>query len=131
MPKETDWTSKRQAWVRLVNDLCRTIKRWAHKKDWSVSEEQKTIEEEHMGRYTVPSLIIQTPFARIHIDPVGRDIIGAEGRVDILSFPTLNRMLLVRIRGKWRLKTESRVDWPKPWGEKTFAELVKSLGAAA
>lgn len=131
MPKEIDWTSKRQAWVRLINDLCRTIKRWADNQGWSVSEEQKTIEEEHMGRYTVPSLTIQTPSARIYIDPVGRNIIGAEGRVDIFSFPTLNRMLLVRISGKWRLKTESRIDWPKAWGEKAFAELVRNLGAAA
>jgi len=131
MAQEIDWVTKKQDWVRVVKTLCGTIERWAERQGWTVSSEEKTVEEQGLGRYTVPALLIHTPTTTVRIDPVGRNIIGAEGRVDITSFPTMNRMLLVRVDGKWHLKTESRVDWPKPWNERTFVALVKNLGAAA
>lgn len=131
MDKDIDWIGKRDKWLSALRDLFDTIRAWSENQGWSVHETEKTISEEHIGRYKAPSLVIQCPSGRIHIDPIGCNIIGADGRIDILSFPSLNRLLLIRINGDWKIKTESRIDWPQPWGSKAFVDLVNSLTSAA
>jgi hypothetical protein len=129
--RDIDWANKRDKWLSALRDLFDTIRRWSESQGWSVHEDEKIISEEHIGRYKVPSLVIQCPSGRIHIDPIGCNIIGADGRIDILSFPSLNRLLLIRVDGEWKIKTESRIDWPQAWGNKTFVDLVNSLTSAA
>jgi hypothetical protein len=107
------------------------IKSWAEQRHWFVDEQEKTVEEDHIGRYTVPTLFIQAPSGKIIVEPIGCDIMGAQGRVDIESFPSLNRLLLVLIDGEWKIKTDSRVDWPEPWSEQSFVRLVSALTSAA
>jgi len=94
MDRNIDWIDRRDKWLSAVRDLFDTIRTWSESQGWSVHEDEKTISEEHIGRYKVPSLVIQCPSGRIHIDPIGCNIIGAHGRVDILSFPSLNRLSL-------------------------------------
>jgi len=108
-----------------------SIKSWAEQRRWFVDEQEKTVEEDHIGRYTVPTLFIQAPGGKIHVEPIGCDIIGAEGRVDIESFPSLNRLLLILVNGEWKIKTDSRIDWPEPWSEQSFVNLVNALTSAA
>lgn len=96
-----------------------------------MDEQGKPIAEDHIGQYTAPALFIQTPTGKIHVEPIGCNIVGAEGRVDIESFPSLNRLLLVLVNGEWKIKTDSRVDWPEPWSETAFIRLVDALTSAA
>ena len=131
MSNNIDWISKRDKWLAAVTDLFDLIRTWSESQRWSVHEDEKVISEEHIGRYKAPSLVIQCPSGRIHIDPIGCNIIGAHGRVDILSFPSLNRLLLIKINGDWKVKTESRIDWPQAWSSKTFVDLVNSLTSVA
>ena len=63
----------------------------------------------------------------MYVEPVARDVVKADGRVDLYAFPSMNRMMLVRVGGKWVLKTDSGVKWPEPWGEQTFARLTELL----
>jgi len=125
----TTGTKIRGDWVSLVQDLCGTIESWARERKWFVHREEKTITEEHLGSYAVPVLLIQAGQGRIHVEPIGRNIIGAEGRIDISSFPSLNRMLLIRVNGRWVLRTDSGVDWPDHWSKKAFVNLVRALTA--
>ena len=127
MTSRIDWDSKKEAWINLVEELCSTIKTWTEEQGWIAHQDEKIITEEHIGSYTVPILIIQSSQGRVHVDPIGRNIIGAEGRVDICSFPMLNRMLIVRLKNKWIIKTDSLIDWPEPWNKKTFIDIVKAL----
>jgi len=107
-----------------------SIKSWAEQRRWFVDEHEKIIEEDRVGRYAVPTLFIQAPSGKIHVEPVGCDIIGAQGRVDIESFPTLNRLLLVLVKGDWKIKTDSGLDWPERWNEQSFVNLVNTLTSA-
>ncbi|MBN2315205.1 MAG: hypothetical protein JXM79_14845 [Sedimentisphaerales bacterium] len=127
MVKNANWIDKRDKWLLNVKDLFDTIRMWSESQGWSVHEDEKTISEDHIGSYKAPTLVIQCPSGRIHIDPIGCNIIGAHGRVDILSFPSLNRLLLIRINGDWKIKTESRMDWPRAWSHEAFIDLVNSL----
>lgn len=130
MKAEIDWGAKKKAWIKQVQELCAEVKQWAEEEKWAVKETNKQISEDHIGSYEVPALVIQSTQGRIHIDPIGCNIVGAEGRVDIFTFPAMNRMLLVRIGDAWELETDSRVTWPKSWSKETFVDIVKALAAA-
>jgi len=129
MPDTIDWMQKRDHWIVQVSALIDDIATWCEKRGWSVSRSNKSVSEEYIGKYEVPCLTIHAPSVRLHIDPMGLNIIGAEGRVDILAYPSLNRLLLVRKDDCWTLFTESRVPWPQEWGEDTFPDIVESFSA--
>jgi hypothetical protein len=130
MATKIDWNAKKSAWIARVTDLCAQVKRWAEQENWGVIETPKQVEEDHIGVYQVPSLVLQSPQCRVYLDPIGRDIIGAEGRVDIFTWPTMNRMLLLRTGDEWSLVTDARVAWPQPWGKETFLDIVGRLAEA-
>jgi hypothetical protein len=73
-------------WVDQVESLVEDVEKWCQKLGWSASRSTKIISEDHIGNYEVPCLTIHTPSGRIHVDPMGVNIIGAEGRIDILAF---------------------------------------------
>ncbi len=128
MPMTVDWQARKKAWCSLVADLIDEVQAWAEEKNWPVTRHDRQIEEEHLGSYVVPELMVKTPQqGHLVIEPVGTDIIGAEGRVDISAFPSLNRMLLIRQKNRWKLKTDAGIDWPQPWGQDTFYALVELL----
>ncbi|NLX14938.1 MAG: hypothetical protein GXY44_14990 [Phycisphaerales bacterium] len=129
MNETIDWDKRKQTWCGLVAELMREIKTWAGEEGWLVQERQKQITEEHLGTYSVPELTIKTPGGYVVAEPVGRNIVGADGRIDIVSFPSLNRILLVRAHDQWHLKTESRVVWPKSWSRDAFVELTNNLAS--
>jgi hypothetical protein len=128
---QVDWERRRDDWLAKLRELMDSIKTWAEQRHWFVHEQEKIIEEDHLGRYTVPTLFIQAPSGKIHVEPIGCDIIGAQGRVDIESFPSLNRLLLILVNDEWKIKTDSRIDWPEPWSEQSFVNLVHALTSAA
>lgn len=128
---DIDWQARRSAWLSDLRKLCDEIRQWADEEGWPVHEEDKEITEDYIGTYNAPKLYIEMPTGRLHIDPVGTLVIGAEGRVDILAFPGLTRMLLIRLGDNWRLKTDARVDWPQAWGKSAFIDLAKALSSAA
>lgn len=129
MAKTKNHTKEREEWLALVRQLCDDIKSWAEEEHWFVHEDRKTIREEKIGEYEVPVLLIQGGAGRISVEPVGREIVGADGRVDIEAFPTFNRMVLVRLKDKWVLKTDSYVEWPLPWSKEAFVDLARKLAA--
>lgn len=122
-----DWRLRKDHWIEQVSILMDDITRWSERLTWSVSRSSKSVSEEHIGNYEVPCLTIHTPSVRLHIDPMGINIIGAEGRVDILAYPSLNRLLLVRKDNSWNLFTDAGVPWSQEWGENAFANIAESL----
>jgi hypothetical protein len=120
-----------EEWRSLVNDVLRDVEAWASDRHWAVHREDKTVRESRLGEYTVPVLSVLAPAGRVQVDPVARYVAGGEGRIDLLAWPSLTRMLLIRTGGKWVLKTESGVEWPEGWNQQTFGRLVEVLNAAA
>ncbi len=130
-PARADWERKRDDWLAKLRELVDSVKSWAEQRRWFVDEQEKTLEEDGVGKYSVPTLFIQAPSGKIIVEPVGCNIIGAQGRIDIESFPSLNRLLLVLVNGQWKIKTDSRIEWPEPWSEQAFVRLVDALTSAA
>jgi hypothetical protein len=117
----------RQQWILLVGQLINQIETWSKDRNWSVDRQEKEIHESRLGDYTVPVLRVLAPAGEIHIEPVARDVAKADGRVDLYSFPSFNRMLIVRIGERWVLKTDAGVEWPEKWSQKTFVRLADLL----
>jgi hypothetical protein len=124
-------TGEREVWLSLVDKLLSQIEEWAGQRKWQTRREDKTLTEEIIGTYSVPVLQIKLPAGVLYVDPVARYVIGAEGRVDLYSWPTLQRLLLIRRADKWVLKTDSLIDWPQTWSRKTFYELAENLTKVA
>jgi hypothetical protein len=118
----------RDEWLQVVEALARSVRDWAEKKGWAVTEEQREINEEQLGIYQAPVLQIDTPHGQVILEPIARDVAGAEGRVDLYAWPTLFRVKLLRKPdGNWIIRAGSGLNWPHPWGEATFHELAEGL----
>jgi hypothetical protein len=124
-------TAELKIWLSRVQRLLSQIEGWAKQREWEIRQEEKAIAEDTTGSYLVPVLQIKLPAGVLYVEPVARYVIGAEGRVDLYSWPTLQRLLLIRRDDKWVLKTDSLIDWPQTWSRKTFYELAENLTKAA
>ncbi len=89
-----------RAWLDQVEELFRDVRAWAEGNGWRVTEEPVSVRKEVLGEYRAPRLAVQAPGALIYVEPVGREIIGAEGRVDLYSYPALTRIMLLRRRDR-------------------------------
>lgn len=118
-------------WVKAVNELVGQVERWSESFGWATSRQKKTIRERALGAYEVDDLVIKTTSGVLVLEVRGRDVIDAEGRVDLYALENLNRLILVRKDGRWVLKTDTGVRWPKVWGRSAFGELPEMVASAA
>jgi hypothetical protein len=123
----------RRDWLQALDELTGRIETWAADQGWKVHREAKTLSEKHLGEYTTERLEIDTPYGpagRLVVEPVARAVYGSEGMVDFYAWATRNTVRLLRENGGWRVRTESEIDWPHPWGPETFVELAVGLAQA-
>lgn len=124
------WVKRRDEWLALVENLLGEISQWALSQDWSIHRDHKEIREDPIGLYSAPTLRIRLPGGEIHVEPVALRIVGAKGgRVDIESWPSLNRVMLIREGENWRVLTDSGISLAEPWNEKTFVRVVREMNA--
>lgn len=119
--------NRRRQWVARVEALIAQIEKWAEAEDWAVARQTKTIHERLIGDYSVPVLRVRLPGGEVHVNPVGLHVIGADGRVDLEAFPTLNRIKLIGANKSWQIITDSNVPLRQPWNSKTFVQLAHDL----
>ena len=119
----------RDEWVARVNALVNGVEEWACAQDWAVARSGNEIHERSSGEYTVPLLRVRLAEGEIHVFSVGRDVMGAEGRVDIEAFLALSRVRLVYRDRQWQIITDSNVPLRQPWNAETFAQLARDLVA--
>lgn len=84
---EADWNRQRDIWTDRVDMLYRDIRNWLKsyidKNYMSLHFYEITLSEEPIGKYDISVLEIDLGEASAVFRPVGRNIIGADGRVDI------------------------------------------------
>src|ERR1700761_989231 len=74
-----------QQWKRETNCLLGDISDWAKSRGWIVARADKELTEESLGTYTVSDLNIKVPGGVLIVEVRGRNVVGAEGRVDVYS----------------------------------------------
>ena len=131
-----EWTPQERAehtraWVADVTALVSDIAAWAASEGWLVNRLDQEHQEQGLGVYAVPHLRLATRYGEVQVDPVARDVIGADGRVDLISYSTLNRIRLVRRAGQWEAVTDANARVEPPWSKEVFLRLTKDLQAVA
>ncbi len=120
-----------QEWQAAVTAAMNDAQKWSEQEGWPVRREEKTAHEEMLGDYVVPLLHIRVSEGELLVKPVGLHVIGADGRIDLEGWPSLNRVKLIRREGRWQLFTDSNVPFRRDWTRETFSELAKDLVAAS
>jgi hypothetical protein len=80
-----DWTAKRDAWTDAVHRLYKKIleEYLSTVKDVEVQQAEKTITENYIGEYRVPELTLRVGDEQVVFSPIGVNIVGAKGRMDV------------------------------------------------
>ncbi len=82
-----DWEKNKKAWIESVNCLYKTMHDgWLSELEdenlLSIEYAPISITEEYIGTYVIDKMEISYPKGCIVLEPVGRNIIGGEGRID-------------------------------------------------
>ncbi|MFP6664943.1 MAG: hypothetical protein VCC00_12120 [Deltaproteobacteria bacterium] len=126
-----DWLQQRQEWVQDLAELYALLSEWmgdATSEDLLiVKEDSVVLTEEHLGKYQAPALRIELPDSCVRVRPVGRLIVGAQGRVDLERSP--RRVTLLRMGpGDWAVASlDTRRDPPESLTQETFWKAFEAL----
>ena len=92
---ETKVDQKKKDYLKWLNELYQDIKKWVKTRALVVKEKEVNLNEELLGQYKAPGLIIIDKKGEkiAELQPVGAQIIGANGRVDLIG--KLDQMYLV------------------------------------
>jgi len=142
----------RDGWLRMIDSLFSDVERWAG--EWLVAGDSPPfsgvrVERTHKevtdeiadDRYIVPVLQISDMRPRepkkareeyLALEPITFNSVTGKGRVDFYAWPTMYRVRLLQETGTslWTVKTDSGLNWPLPWGEKTFVQIAEGLMGA-
>jgi hypothetical protein len=85
---EINWVERRDEWLEGVAELYEKVKEWLaeYTRDKLVtisSEATVQLHDEHMGDYQAHTLVIAAGPHTIVFEPIGGEIIGANGRIDL------------------------------------------------
>jgi hypothetical protein len=121
------WENRRRQWVERVEGVINQIDEWAKARGWATERTNRTLRENLLGEYTVPFLRVRLPSGEVHVMPVALHVAGADGRIDIEAFPSLNRVKLIGRGDHWEIYTDSNIPLRQPWTSETFAQLANDL----
>lgn len=86
---DLDWSKQRDEWIECVSSFYAQVesflKQYVSKGQIQVNYETKKITEEYIGEYEVKTANIRLGKNKIKLDPIGTNLIGAKGRVDMIG----------------------------------------------
>ena len=133
LKQEIHWNKVREEWIQTVSNFLVSVKSWLAEEiqDGLIQVEECTevINEEYLGSYSISSLKLHAIGKVLSLRPVGRLIIGAQGRVDLESQSSGERVILLYLSAEegWvYLPNNERVNYPK-LSQSVFKELIKGL----
>lgn len=120
---------EKKKWINRVDEIFSNIKKWIDEPVKNnlveVTEQEIEINEERLGKYKISSLVIRSLWDTVYITPIGRMILGAIGRIDILSTKGKYSILLTIDNG-WVVKVDGVY---KAFDEELFSEILKVMMA--
>ena len=124
---EVDFERPLQEWLDTIEGLVKQVEAWSAELGWETARGQTRLVEDRLGQYTAPSLRISAPFGSLILEPHLRFVYGASGRVDLYSYPSLDRVMLLRMPDRWKIRAEGGPTLPLEWTKAAFVELAKAL----
>jgi hypothetical protein len=84
-----DWSKQRDEWLKYLAMFYKKVElflqEYVSKGQIKIHYVTKKISEDNVGAYEAKSSIIQLGRNQIRLDPIGTNIIGAKGRVDMIG----------------------------------------------
>ena len=117
-------------WQNALGALMTEVRQWCEAQGWEVQQFDKEIREEALGSYVAPMLGIVVGPRQLWVEPVARQVVGGEGRVEILIMPSLDHFTLVRKQGQWHVYDTNIVNIGVLDGVR-FVNLIQELSRAA
>lgn len=118
---------EKKKWINSVNQILNNIRKWVEEPVKNnlieIIDEEVEINEERLGKYKISSLVIRSLWDSVYIRPVGRMILGAIGRIDILSTKGKYSILLT-IDSGWVVKVDGIY---KIFDEELFSAILKIM----
>lgn len=125
--KEFNAEEEKKKWITSSDEIINNIRKWVEEpvKNNLVEliDEEVEINEERLGKYKINSLAIRSLWDTVYIRPIGRMILGAIGRIDILSTKGKYSILLTVDNG-WVVKLDGVY---KVFNEELFAGILKVM----
>lgn len=120
---------RRREWVSALESLFETIRSWLveaeREKLIKVRTEKVSHTEESLGTFDVPRLTMTVDHKTIVLKPVGATVIGADGRVDMVSSIGTYILLYLADQNKWVYGFGSTPSEFPELSEKVFTDLLK------
>lgn len=117
-----DWTKRRDEWLEYLEEFYGHVKEFLNEYvasgDVSTEYQDKYINEELVGRYLARSLHLHIRGRDVILDPVGTNLIGARGRVDMSGPAGTVRFVLIgwddiRVRTRPETEAEGQTKMPE------------------
>lgn len=128
--EQLSWSTVKEDWLQQVQDFLEQIKSWlqplVEEKLIQFDENTLTLDEEHIGSYTTKVLEIVIGANRIKVQPVGRLIIGALGRIDISSNKG-SYIILYHEQQGWIYRNAGQREKFLQFNEASFTQMIKEL----
>ncbi|MGA2027016.1 MAG: hypothetical protein ABSH17_08110 [Syntrophobacteraceae bacterium] len=87
-------------YLERLRNLYDSVLPWCQKQGLNVTQEEAKLVEENLGAYTAPALIITASGSIIaNLKPIGTNIIGASGRVDIIGSLDKDSLVYLEVGG--------------------------------
>lgn len=97
--KRINWDDEKNQWLKEVNNFYSNVEEWLKpfidKNQIQVDFKEIDLNEEYIGRYKTKSMYIFISKEKVIIEPIGRLIIGSQGRIDMTGKNGKIRFLLV------------------------------------
>ncbi len=122
------WEQVRDEWLDAVEKIMQDVEAWSRKQDWALRRDPKVVEEDEIGEYTVPRLLIHTIDGRLLFDPITPFVSGGStGLIELCVMPSYDSIKIVRLEDGWKMLPEKGDGEFVPFTEETFVETVRRL----
>lgn len=125
--KEFNAEEEKKKWINNINEIINNVRRWLEEPIKNnlveIIDDKIEINEELLGKYKAPSLAIRSLWDTVYIKPIGRMILGAIGRIDILSTKGKYSILLTA-DNNWVVKIDGVY---KAFDEELFSRILKVM----
>ena len=124
-----NWNDVKDKWISEIEEFFSMIKRWLNdsinKGLIDLKEKEIEISEENLGTYKTKSLQIFFENKKVEFVPIGKLVIGAEGRIDIKFVG--GRYILLYDNG-WKYLDESGIQKKLiDFNEECFTEIMEKI----
>lgn len=135
-------SEQRDQFGRRVEELVVRFEREVDRREWVTRRYPKKLRDDSQQVYEVPALYLQKGTISVLLDPIGYDVPGAEGAVDLYLMPTYDPTASIYFEGGlWVIHYDSPSD-PKeahsvvefqalPVSAETISQVLNSIAEHA